>query len=145
MDWFPDDPQTCLRLADAVVTLHFCVVAFIVGGELAILAGGLAGGSWVRNRWFRIAHLGLMSLVAAQSAFGVLCPLTTLENDLRLRAGRPLDQASFIGRWLHELLFVDVDLALLSWCYGGFAVLVLGSLVVVPPRWRGGDRSASAR
>ena len=112
MDWFPDDPRTCLRLADAVVTLHFCVVAFIVGGELAILAGGLAGWSWVRNRWFRIAHLGRMVLVAAQSAFGVLCPLTTLENDLRLRAGRPLDQASFIGRWLHELLFVEVDLAL---------------------------------
>lgn len=136
MDWLPEDPNTCLRLADAVVALHFALVAFIVLGELLILAGALLRWAWIRNRWFRAAHVLTMTVVALQSAFDVLCPLTTLENDLRARAGRPIEQASFVGRWLHELLFVDLDFRLLTWIYVGFGALVLATLFLVPPRWR---------
>lgn len=144
MDWLPDDPDTCLLLADVVVCVHFSVVAFLLGGQLAILAGWPLRWDWVRGLRFRLLHLGLMVLVAVQSVFGVLCPLTTLENELRWRAGQPLEQASFIGRWLHELLFVDVEPATLAWCYCGFGVLVLCSLFLVPVRWRR-ERSPSAR
>jgi len=43
---------------------------------------------------------------------------------------------SFVGRILHDILFVDVDQALLHWIYAGLGVLVLGGMILVPPRRR---------
>ena len=136
-DWYPTDPDSCQALADSIVIFHFAVVAFVVGGELLVLVGRPLRWSWVRNRWFRGLHLAMIGFIAVQAMIGELCPLTLWENELRQRAGRPIEQSSFIAHWLHELLFVEAEASTLAWCYAGFALLVVGSLFLVPVRWRG--------
>lgn len=71
-------------LADAVLTLHFGVVAFVLGGALAVLLGHGRGWRWVCAPLFRWAHLGAIGFVVLQSWWGADCPLTVLEIWLRL-------------------------------------------------------------
>lgn len=140
--WYPEDPDTALLFADAIVVAHFAIVLYVIFGQLLILAGGPLRWGWVRNRWFRASHLGIIVFVAGVAAMGDLCPLTIWENDLRRIAGKPLDQASFVAHWAHELLFVEVDVRTLGYCYIAFCLLVIGSLWFVPVRWR---RAPAAR
>ena len=131
MDWLLGDPDRCLFLADLVVTVHFAVVAIVLLGAIAIPFGGWRGWEWVRGRVFRLVHFAIVLVVALQQE---LCFLTLWEIDLRERAGRSIEEASFVGRLLHDWLFVDVDLATLQKSYIAFGVLVLIGLFTVPPR-----------
>ena len=71
---------TLLFAADAILTLHALFVAFVVLGLCCILVGGYRGWSWVRDRWFRLAHLAAIGVVVLQSWVGVICPLTRWES-----------------------------------------------------------------
>ena len=123
-------------LADAVLVLHFAYVAFVVAGLAAILVGVALRWRWVRNFWFRVVHFLMIAVVAAESLGGILCPLTEWEDRLREQAGEvPTEPVSFVGRWVHRLLFVDVPPTVLSIGYCLFALVVLLTLVLVPPRW----------
>ena len=133
MDWLLGDPDRCLFLADLVVTVHFAVVAFVLFGAIAIPIGGWRGWDWVRGRVFRLVHFAIVLVVALQQE---LCFLTVWEIDLRERAGRGIEEASFVGRLLHDWLFVEVELATLQQIYIAFGVLVLLGLFAVPPRLR---------
>jgi len=135
-DWYPTDPATCLQLADAIVVVHFAVVLLVLVGEFLILLGGLRRWHWVGGRVFRGIHLAIIGFVATIAAVGKLCPLTVWENELRRLGGKPIEQSSFVAYWAHELLFVDIDLRILTYCYIAFGLLVLGSLYIVPVRWR---------
>jgi hypothetical protein len=128
-------------LADAVVVLHFAYVAFVVGGMAAILAGIALRWSWVRSFWFRMIHLLTIVVVAVQPLCGIGCPLTDWEDRLRDAAGMPVEGGSFIGRWVHRLIFVDVEVSTLAVCYAIFALAVLLAFVLAPPRWPWKSRS----
>ena len=95
--------------ADAVLVTHTLFVAFVVAGQALILAGVARGWRWVRNFSFRLAHLAAIGIVVAQAWLGVLCPLTVLENSLRRRAGEAAYSESFIGYWLHRVIYYDVE------------------------------------
>ena len=43
--------------ADALLVVHFLLAAFIVGGLVLVWIGAARGWPWVRNPWFRYAHL----------------------------------------------------------------------------------------
>src|SRR4051794_26174462 len=122
--------------ADLVVTFHFSYIAFVVLGMLAILVGVWLGWGWVRNPWFRVAHLVAIAIVALQALAGVVCPLTTLENSLRLRAGQATYPGAFIGYWAHRLAFYEAPPWAFTLCYALFGLAVLGTFVLAPPRWR---------
>jgi hypothetical protein len=72
-------------MADIVVAVHAAYVAIVVIGFAAILIGSAAQWRWVRNFYFRAAHLAMILLVCAEALVG--CPFTRLENVLRLRGG----------------------------------------------------------
>jgi hypothetical protein len=127
-------------LADSIVVVHFAYVAFVVGGAAVILAGAALGWRWVRNFWFRAIHFLMIAVVVAESLGGVLCPLTDWEDRLRELAGEPNEPGSFIGRWIHSVLFVDASRPVLTVCYSVFALAVLLLLFVVPPHWPGKRR-----
>ncbi len=74
-------------LADVILVVHFTFVAFVVLGLLAVWTGRFLRWSWVRNFWFRLAHLLAIGIVAAESLGGIVCPLTTWEARLRELAG----------------------------------------------------------
>jgi hypothetical protein len=136
-DWYPSDPQRCLALADTIVVVHFAIVTFVIAGEAAVLLGAWRRWRWVGNRWFRGAHLLVILFVASQALFDRLCPLTIWELELRELGGERIEKAGFIARWLHELLFVEAGPTTLTVLYVAFALLVVGSLFLVPVRWRG--------
>jgi Flp pilus assembly pilin Flp len=122
-------------LADAVVVLHFVFVAVVVVGLLATLLGAALRWRWVRNFWFRVVNLGLISVVAVETMIGVSCPLTTLENKLRQLAGETVTEGWFLSRMLYDLLSFDVESWIVSALEIGGAVLILAVFLLVPPRW----------
>jgi hypothetical protein len=122
-------------LADAIVLLHLAYVLFTVGGEAAVVVGGLLRWRWVRNLWFRIAHLLSVVLVAIEAVVGVLCPLTRWEYDLRRLAGQGLEEEiPFIARLVRRLIFFDFPQWVFMAVYILFASVVVASLLLVPPR-----------
>jgi hypothetical protein len=125
--------------ADVVVVIHLAFVLFVLVGQILILLGALLRWQWVRNLWFRVIHLLSIAIVAGQAIAGITCPLTTLED--KLRAGVALEKASWLGRTAHQVLFYQAPDAVFLWCYIAFAVLVLFTFVVAPPRVRKQPRS----
>ena len=123
-------------LADVVVAVHSAYVAFVLVGQILILAGLWRGWPWVRNWWFRVAHLAAISIVALEAAFNVACPLTTWEQRLRELAGQEASRGTFIGDLLHDLIFVEAPEWAFTAGYVAFALLVIATFVFAPPRRR---------
>jgi hypothetical protein len=124
--------------ADVVVIVHAGYVLFVVAGQLLILAGLVLKWAWVRNPWFRVAHLSAILIVVAEVCCGITCPLTTWEHWLRTQAGQSTYQGAFIANRVHELIFIDAPPT--AWmfmvCYSLFGLLVLATFIAAPPRWR---------
>jgi Protein of Unknown function (DUF2784) len=129
------DEALYFRLAaDGLLLLHVLFVAFVVLGLALIIAGGLRNWHWVRNPWFRSAHLAAIGVVVAQAWLGRLCPLTVGEMALRQRAGDAVYRGSFIAHWLDELLYFDAPGWVFTAVYSLFALLVGLSWFLVRPR-----------
>lgn len=124
-------------LADAVLGLHLGIAAFVVLGQLAIIAGGIIGSKAVRNLRFRLTHLALIVFIAAQTMLGQLCPLTHLEQYLRLRAGQNAYSESFTQHWLTPLLFFDAPWWVFTTLHSVTALVVIATWWLVPPDWSG--------
>jgi hypothetical protein len=149
-------------LANLVVFFHLLYVAFVVVAVPVILLGGWLKWSWVRNFWFRIIHFVMMLVVVVESLIGMTCPMTTWEQDLRWAGGQIELQRDeegniladekglgtlvktgayrqdFVARCLQSILFFDakqVPQWVLNCCYYSFGVLILLTLILVPPRW----------
>src|SRR5690606_2072652 len=90
----------CGILADIVVALHTLIVLFNGGSVPVILIGAAMRKPFIRNSWFRNAHVGLILLVVTEEAFRIRCPLTVLESYLRRRAGDTPYAGDFIGAML---------------------------------------------
>ncbi len=123
-------------LADAVLALHFAIVAFVVGGLVLIIIGNLAHWRWVNALWFRLAHLAAIAVVAAEAWLGITCPLTTLEGWLRAKSGVTTGLAqneSFVGYWLHRLLFYSAPPWMFVLAYSVFGLLVVAVWFRFPP------------
>ena len=121
-------------LADVVVMAHFAYVAFVLLGLVAVLVGFLLRWEWVRNFWFRIVHLSMILVVAFEAVMGIVCPLTTLENYLRDKAGESVRSGSFMGQVVHDLLFFEAPPWVFTCGYCAFAGLVVTTFIIVPPR-----------
>jgi hypothetical protein len=128
-------------LADLVVAFHLAYVCTVVFGFVAILLGAALGWRWVRNRWFRCAHLTMITIVALEALAGFTCPLTTLEDRLRERAGQASAGGTFVGRLLHDLMFPPLPEWAFTILYVCFAALVLATFWLAPVRWRPGPRA----
>jgi len=116
--------------ADALLVLHFAIVVFIVGGLVLTWAGAALGWGWVRNPWFRYAHLGAIVYVALEALIGMMCPLTVWED--LLRGGSRPD--SFIGRWVQRLLYYRAPEWVFTTLYVAWAAATALTLRLVPPR-----------
>jgi len=113
-------------LADFVLIVHFSFVMFVVGGLALIWIGAAAGWRWVRNLWFRVAHLAAIVFVAAEALLGIWCPLTLWEAQLR---GGDAEK-SFVAQWVHRLLYYDLP----EWVFA--VAYVLFALAVAATWWR---------
>ena len=119
-----------MRLADALLVIHFGIAAFIVGGLILVWIGAALGWRWVRNPWFRYLHLAAIVFVAGEALIGMACPLTIWED--LLRGGVRVD--SFVGRWVRRLLYYEAPEWVFTALYAAWAAASLLTLVLVPPR-----------
>ena len=116
--------------ADALLVLHFAVVVFIVGGLILVWIGAAAHWPWIRNPWFRYAHLGAIVFVAGEAVLGFACPLTIWED--MLRGGvRP---ESFVGRWVYRLLYYRAPEWVFAAAYAAWAAATVVTFIFVRPR-----------
>jgi len=117
-------------IADLLVVVHFAIVAYIVGGLLAVWTGAALGWRWVRDPWFRYSHLAAIGYVAAEALLGIACPLTVWED--LLRGGARPD--SFVGRWVGRLLYYEAPDWMFTSAYVAWGLATLATLRLVPPR-----------
>lgn len=129
------DPQPLyLIAADAMLATHVLVVLFIVLGLVLTLVGKLLGWDWVRNPWFRAAHLVAIGVVVLQAWLGEVCPLTTWEMALRDKAGDAVYSGSFVAHWLGSILYYHAPPWMFVLAYTLFGTLVLFAWYWVRPR-----------
>lgn len=130
-------------LADAVLTVHLGIVAFVVGGLVLVIVGNLAGWRWVNALRFRLLHLAAIAFVVAEAWLGATCPLTTLEMWLRAQARATTYAGSFIEHWIQRVLYYDAPSWVFALAYSLFGLLVVAAWVRFPPdsgrRRRGHD------
>lgn len=82
-------------LADLVVLIHFLFVLFSLLGALLVIR-------WRKMMWLHLPA----ALWAARIEFsGRICPLTPLENWLRIRGGGSSYAGDFVGHYLLPLLY----------------------------------------
>lgn len=119
-----------MSAADALLVLHFAIVVFIVGGLVLVWLGAALRWRWVRNPWFRYAHLGAIAFVALEAIIGMTCPLTEWED--ALRGGARAE--SFVGRWVRHFLFYRAPEWVFTALYVAWTAATLVTLRLVPPR-----------
>jgi hypothetical protein len=117
-------------LADALLVFHFLIAAFIVGGLILVWIGAALRWPWIRDPWFRYLHLAAIVYVAAEALLGMACPLTVWEDLLRGGVG----PESFVGRWVHRLLYYEAPEWIFTAAYAAWALASLATLALVPPR-----------
>ncbi len=123
-----------LLAADLLLFTHVLFVVFVIAGLILVLAGWALKWSWVRNPWFRFAHLAAIGFVVVQSWLGQICPLTIWEMQLRAKAGDSTYTGSFIAHWLGELLYYQAPAWVFALAYTCFGLLVLATWFWVRPR-----------
>jgi hypothetical protein len=129
-------------LADLVLSLHFAVVSFVVGGLASVIVGNLLAWHWVNAFGFRLAHLLAIGIVVAESWMGAVCPLTTLEMWLRTKARSTAYGGSFIEHWVQRFLYFDAPPWVFTLGYTVFGLLVVATWWWFPPKRRGSGRTA---
>ena len=119
-------------IADLLLVLHFAIVAFVVCGLVLVWIGAARSWRWVRNPWFRYAHLAAIVFVALEAMLGYACPLTLWEDALRggLRPG------SFVGRWVQRALYYNAPAWVFTVLYVAWAAASAITLYFVPARRR---------
>jgi hypothetical protein len=121
-------------LADIIALIHLGYVIFVILGFVLIVAGVIFKWQWIRNPWFRFLHLAAIIAVAMEAILGLHCPLTVLEFWLRYPARAVQERASFIGNFIDSILFYEAPAWLFTVAYTGFAVLVIATFIVAPPK-----------
>lgn len=126
-------------LADLVLSVHFIIILFVVGGLLFIVVGSLRAWPSAQSLWFRLAHLAAIAAVAAQAWLGAVCPLTTLEMWLRAKAHESAYTGSFVEHWIQRLIYYEAPSWVFTAAYSLFGLIVLAAWCIFPPKSRGGE------
>lgn len=121
-------------LADIVLATHLGLVLFVIGGLVAIVVGNFYRWRFVNSGWFRTAHLAAIAVVVAQAWLGIVCPLTTLESWLRVKAGGTGYETSFIEHWVTRFLYYDAPAWVFTAAYTVFGLAVAAAWWQFPPR-----------
>ena len=104
-----------LRIAaDLVLVTHLLFIVFVVaGGSLVI--------RWPRLAWLHLpaAAWGAYVEIAAR-----ICPLTYLENALRVRAGQAGYEGSFIEQYIVPIIYPTGLTRSLQWWLAGLVITV---------------------
>ena len=116
--------MTARLLADALVAAHLAFIVFVVAGGLLVL----------RNRRWAVLHLPAVAWGSFAEITRTVCPLTPLENSLRLRAGDAGYAGGFIEHYVIPLIYPEA-LTARTQVVLGLTVLAV-NVVVYALAWR---------
>lgn len=85
----------CRLGADLLVIVHFFFIIFVVAGGCLVL-------KWPRMAYLHIPAAAWGALIEFQ---GGICPLTPLEQHLRLAGGQPTYSVGFIEHYLEPIIY----------------------------------------
>lgn len=105
-------------LADLVMLLHFAYIVFVVGGALLVLY----------RRWWVWLHLPAIAWGVWLEFFSKACPLTPLENSLRVRAGQAGYAGGFIDHYLARAIYPEGLTPRSQIVIGAFVVILNAAL-----------------
>ena len=92
----PAADQVIYRVsADLVLVVHLGFIVFVVAGAAMV----------VRHGWIAWVHLPAAAWGAYVEIAGRICPLTMLENILRVKAGQAGYEDSFIEHYLLPVIY----------------------------------------
>lgn len=114
----------------AILLVHLAIIAFNVVGCLVIPIGAWRRWRFVREFWWRLAHLLTLAVVAGQALAGRACFLTRWQGEL---AGATHVQP-LIARWIDRLVYWPLPLWVFAVAYVAVFVYVLALWVWVRPR-----------
>lgn len=103
-------------LADLVLAIHFMFIVYAVSGGLLVL----------RWRWTAVLHIPVVLWGVLLEAFGWICPLTPLENELRAAAGLAGYSGSFIEHYLIPIVYPENLTRAIQWLLAALLLLVNG-------------------
>ena len=103
-----------LILADALVIVHLLFVVFV-------MAGGFLLARWPKLAWL---HLPAAAWGATIEFTGGICPLTPLENHLRVLGGGSAYSGDFVERYLLPILYPENLTLPIQQVLGGVVVAV---------------------
>lgn len=130
-------PVLIYLAADAVVLLHFAFILFVIGGGILVWR-------WPRVVWL---HLPAAAWGALMAITGWICPLTPLENHLRLAAGEAGYPGGFVDHYLLPLIYPAGLTREWQWALGAGVIvlnaIVYGGLAIRRVRRRSSDESRS--
>jgi Protein of Unknown function (DUF2784) len=127
------NPSVGPILATAVLIAHLAVIAFNLFGLIAIPLGALLGWGFVRVRWWRLIHLGLLAVVALQALAGRACFLTLLQGALN---GADIRPTPLIMGFVNRMIFWPLPLWVFTALYVVVWVYALALWWIVPPERR---------
>lgn len=121
--------------ADAIIVAHFLYILFMLLGFL-LTGYALFFREKFFDRWlFRSLHLLGIFYVASLSILGKYCPLTILENELRLRYEvSAVYSGSFIVHYLEKLVYPDVNPLVIQIPTVFLAIFTIVVFIVRPPK-----------
>ena len=127
--------------ATLILLVHLAVVAFNVVGLVAIPLGKWLGWGFVRDFWWRFAHVLSLAVVALQAVLGRACFLTIWESALRSSADAAVPPP-MIADWINSVLYWPLPLWMFAAGYVGVLLYALMLWRWVPPRIRTPGRIA---
>lgn len=112
-------------LADLVVVIHFLFILFVIFGGLLVL----------HKRSWACLHIPVAVWGAIVEFTGWICPLTPLENWLRLQGGGPAYTSDFIDRYVVSLIYPS-SLTRSQQLFLGLGVIMINGAIYGWIMWR---------
>jgi hypothetical protein len=112
-------------LADLVVVIHFLFILFVIFGGLLVL----------HKRSWAWLHIPVAVWGALVELTGWICPLTPLENWLRLQGGVSVYTSDFIERYVVSLIYPS-SFTRSQQLILGLGVIVINGLIYGWIMWR---------
>jgi hypothetical protein len=115
--------------AFSILILHLAVIAFNVAGCVLVPIGAWRGWLWVRNFWFRVAHLASLAIVALQAVLGRACFLTVWQGEA---SGAATTQPLIAG-WIERVIYWPLPLWVFAVAYVVVFAYVVALWILVRP------------
>ena len=109
--------------ATSILAIHLLIIAFNVAGCVLVPIGALLGWRWVREFWWRAAHLASLAAVALQALLGRACFLTIWQADLV----HPGHVQPLIASWIDRLIYLPLPL----WVFAAAYLVVFAYVVAL--------------